>query len=235
MKKLILGFICALAAIAGAGYVSAENTYYKVGPFDKLSVRGNINVVYSCVPDSSGYARYDDAGCPEEPFELSTSKGKLFVKWAKEESRPAVMPTLYVYSDYLTAVENEGDSTLNVKLSARVPTFSAKLIGNGRVIVDNVNATNVKASIPTGNGSIILDGRCSKADFNIVGAGTIQADGLYAEKVNCKGLGTGTIGCWPEESLDVRGIGTTKIYYKGAPELKVVGGAKAIRLDDAAD
>ena len=68
--------------------------------------------------------------------------------------------------------------------------------------------------------------------LKMVGTGTINADGLKTELVNCKIMGSGTIGCWPLSRLDVRGIGSTKIYYKGAPEIKKVGGGKLFPLTD---
>ncbi|MDE5645853.1 MAG: hypothetical protein K2I45_09485, partial [Muribaculaceae bacterium] len=46
-------------------------------------------------------------------------------------------------------------------------------------------------------------------------------------------LGTGSIGCWPERALDVRGIGTTKIYYRGDPRIKKVGGARLWQIKAA--
>ena len=45
MKKLLS--ICAAAfAFASAFTAQAEPVFYKVGPFDQLQVRGNVNVVY---------------------------------------------------------------------------------------------------------------------------------------------------------------------------------------------
>ena len=49
--------------------------------------------------------------------------------------------------------------------------------------------------------------------------------------MKCNVLGTGSIGCAPEESLDVRGIGTTKVYYSGSPAIKKVGGARLAQME----
>ena len=69
----------------------------------------------------------------------------------------------------------------------------------------------------------------------MVGTGTIQADELKADRVNCKIMGGGNIGCWATESLDVRGIGSTRIYYKGKPKIKKVGGGKVLPLTAATE
>ena len=56
-------------------------------------------------------------------------------------------------------------------------------------------------------------------------------------------MGGGTIGCWALDKLECRGIGSTRIYYKGEPEIKKVGGGKlfpltseeAVKLDSPSD
>lgn len=231
MKKLLS--ICAAAfAFASAFTAQAEPVFYKVGPFDQLQVRGNVNVVYRCNPDSTGFATYNDDFCKNEPFELSVNNGKLQIKVLHELADPKNMPTIYLYSDFLKSVENEGDSTVNVDLYAGVPVFSAKLIGNGHINVNNLRATKVNVSLPTGAGQIVVSGKCDEASITMIGTGTIMADRLEAGKVSCKVVGTGTIGCWAEDKLDVRGLGTTKVFYRGNPEVKKVGLAKISALPE---
>ena len=104
-------------------------------------------------------------------------------------------------------------------------------MGNGSLIAENIRATKVGASIKSGNGTITVSGNCEQANFNMLGNGTIQADRLEAVLVNCKMLGQGSIGCWPTEELKVRGIGNTKIYYKGSPKLDKKGGGKLFPLE----
>lgn len=221
MKKVFF----ALAAICALAFgVRAENMYYNVGPFYKISVRGDVDVVYRCNPDSTGMARYDNALFPEEPFKISIEKGKLEVRRSPEATGPR--PVLFVWSDFLMEVTNEGLGEMLVEPGAIVPEFSATLIGNGKIVVEHLDATDASATVNTGNGTIVMSGRCKKANFNMIGAGVIQADNLDAVKVDCKVIGTGSIGCWPMESLNVHGIGTTKVYYKGDPAVKKNGGAR---------
>ena len=113
-----------------------------------------------------------------------------------------------------------------------MPTFYAKLIGNGKIVANEVKANEVEANFVTGNGEIIIGGSCKLAKYKMVGAGTIQADEMKADAVQCKVMGAGNIGCWPVDKLDVRGIGSTKIYYKGSPEVKKVGGGKLFPLSE---
>ncbi len=143
------------------------------------------------------------------------------------------LPEVLVYSSYLTKVENSGDSTLKVLSVADGPKFSAQLIGNGRIVVSNVKATEVNAGLTTGNGTLVIRGDCDIAKFKLVGTGVIQADGLKANVVSFKAGGTGSVGVWALKQLSVSGVGSTKIYYKGDPEIKrsaIALGTKIIKM-----
>ena len=215
----------ALTAMAGV-------TEYEVGPFDQIAVRGEIPVVYSANPDSVGYARFESDTDLTSALEISNNNGKLQIKERlSDKAHPTPLPTLYVYSDYIVSVENEGSCTLEARLPITTPQFSAKLIGNGKVICHNINATKVNASITTGNGTIVLEGQCVEATYKLTGSGVIQADALVADEVNCRVLGTGSIGVNAVELIDIRGAGSTKIYYTGDPKLSMMGGAKLIKME----
>lgn len=226
MKKLsalLLFTASATSALAGV-------TEYEVGPFDRIAVRGDFNVVYSANQDSIGYARFESDTDLTSALEVSNNNGRLQIKENLSDKHAKPFPTIYVYSDYIVGVENEGDGNLEADLKMKSPAFSAKLIGNGKIVCRNVNATKVSASIATGNGTIVLSGAAVEANYSLTGSGVIQADALVADEIDCKVLGTGSIGCNPVELLDVRGAGTTKVYYTGNPKINKVGGAKIIRM-----
>lgn len=67
---------------------------------------------------------------------------------------------------------------------------------------------------------MVVGGECQRANVKFMGTGVIQADELKAVDVKVKAGGTGSIGVWPQESLAVSGVGSTKVYYKGNPEIK---------------
>lgn len=205
-----------------------------VGEFHELKVIDGINVVYSCNPDSAGKAVFV---CPPEDaatfiFSNPNGKGTLSVQLsAKSVDMKKSLPELRLYSNFLTKVENSGDSIVKVLNVASGPKFSAQVIGNGRIVVDDVKATEVNASLATGNGTLVISGECEKANFKLVGTGVIQADGLKAQTVSVKAGGTGTVGVWAVEHLAVSGLGSTKIYYKGDPTIKKSAlGTKIMKL-----
>ncbi len=225
MQKVFISFILALLSIFTAN-AQTETYRLNVGQFDKLLICDDVNVVYRCVPDSSGFVSYQSTKEFADAFIFSNSKGKLKIQVITEDVDKPRLPTLYVYSDYLTWVENSSNYTVTIHNALSVPFFTARLVGNGKIVATNIKANEIEGVLATGNGSIILSGQAPKASYKMVGTGLIQADEMECDNVKCSILGSGTIGCWALKKLEVRGIGSTKIYYKGEPEIKKVGGGK---------
>lgn len=59
------------------------------------------------------------------------------------------LPTVRVYSAMLSKVENSGDSTVTVNLSGAVPSFKARVVGNGTVVVRGIYTNNAEGRIST--------------------------------------------------------------------------------------
>lgn len=222
--------------LSAMGCIYADTYNVEIGQFEKLKINGNLNVIYKNLPDSTGYARYEAGSGNENMFVLSTKgEGSLKVepsddKWGRKD-----LPVLYLYSDFLSSLESYSDQTVEVIGLAPCASLSVNQIGNGTINIDKVRCNNLTAAITTGNGSIYIAGKCINANFRMVGAGLISADQLQAENVKCRILGTGSIGCWPVDNLNVTGLGSTKIYYKGKPNIKKTGGGKLFELPDDFD
>lgn len=228
--RTLLLLLVSLTITVPVGAVQLHDYRLQIGQFDKLKVTDNVNVIYRCVPDSAGYVYYRGTEQFADAFIFTLNKGSLRIQVSTEDVGQPDLPTIYVYSDFLTEVENSSDFKLTVFSPAPCPEFKAIQIGNGSIVVDDLRATKVTASLATGNGTLNISGSCEQAVFRMVGVGMIEADMLRANSVSCKILGNGTIGCWPLERLDVKGIGATKIYYKGNPKVKKTGGGKLFQL-----
>lgn len=220
MKKLLTLLIGVTALWLQA--VTPVKYELNVGEFHELKVVDGINVTYSCNPDSAGQAVFI---CnPEDAsifiFSNPKDKGVLSIQLSSKGVECQSLPEVRVYSSYLTKVENSGDSLVKVTKVSEGPKFSAQLIGNGRIVVNNIKSTEVNAGLTTGNGTLVLSGTCDIARIKLVGTGVIQADALKAKNVSVKAGGTGSVGIWATEHLSVSGVGSTKIYYKGDPEIK---------------
>ena len=233
----LLKIFCAfLFSFTGILFSHAERCTVEVGQFEKLKINGNISVIYKNLPDSTGFALYDAPADSKDMFKFSTkNEGVLKVEPADDKWGQSDLPVLYLYSDFLTSVESYSDQSVEILGMVPCASFNANQIGNGSISVENLKCNSVSAAITTGNGSIYLTGMCINANFRMVGAGLISADQLRAENVKCRILGTGSIGCWPIDNLKITGLGSTKIYYKGSPNIKKTGGGKLFELPDETD
>lgn len=231
MKRFTLFTLLTLiAAIAFPSMATTKTYRLDVGRFDKVKINDNVNVVYKTVNDSIGMAVFTGTEDFADAFIFSNNKGKLTIQVNSDDVNNPALPTLYIYSDYITSVESSSDLKVTVHHSIPVPAFSAKMIGNGTIVATGVNATKVEAGVATGKGVVNISGKAQKATFKMVGTGKVEALGLESTQVNCVILGTGDIYCWPTKELQSKGIGSTKIYYKGNPEIKKKGGAHILPI-----
>ena len=165
---------------------------------------------------------------------LTYSDFTSFAKLNSNNKRTNNIPTITVFSKFLTNVENSGDSTVTIQYLAPCPKFKARLIGNGKIVVNEVDIDELSGIIATGNGTLTLSGNSKNASLSNTGTGTIQAEGLYADIVKCMMLGTGTTYCNVKDEISISGISSGKVYYRGNPtEVKKRSvGVKIIPLDN---
>lgn len=218
MKHIILSM--ALLMVSSAA-ISETATHYEldVKEFSELKVVDGINVNYVCNADSAGKAVFTTTANLASVLMFSNNGGKLEMQIATDGINYRNLPTVTVYSNFLTRVENCGDSTVKVMNVEPCPRFKARLIGNGRLVVRNLNRVlNLEADIRTGNGTLVIDGSCDAAKYNTTGSGVIQADEMKANNVKCTLAGTGSIGCWVSDKLTIIGAGSGKVYYRGTPK-----------------
>ncbi|MDE5676111.1 MAG: DUF2807 domain-containing protein [Muribaculaceae bacterium] len=231
MNRIICFVIIALGVLR-TGAQEIGDYKVEVGQFDKVKVCDNVNVVYRCLPDSSGFIQYRGDKQFADAFIITPKDGNLKIQVSTEDVGHPDLPVLYIYSDFLTSVENASNFTFRIEDPAPCAEFKATQIGNGTLSVENVKANKVTASLATGNGMVNISGECRDAVLKMVGTGMIAADRLEADNVQCKILGSGSIGCDAGIELSVRGLGSTKIYYKGDPKIKKSGGGKLYPLPE---
>ncbi len=231
MKKI---FMVALAAVAVCLSAKAEVNKYtlSVGEFTKLKVYDNIDLTYKCLPDSAGLVSFVADDRFAEAFLFTCKNGTLKVQAHTEFNVIRdELPAVTVYSSFLSTVENNSEGDVEVLNVAPCPDFQVKQVGNGTIRAFNLEATNVKAKIATGKGLITISGTATQADYDMLGTGVIQADELETNVVKCKVFGTGSIACYPISELNVKGLASTTIYYKGSPAtIKKTGFAKIEKM-----
>jgi len=221
MTRLIAIILAFISFAATVGAAEPVETYtINTGEFSRLKIIDGINVDYICSPDSAGIATFAATKDMASNIGFANNKGELTISLTTTDISTQGRPSVKLYSSFLTSIENSGDSLVRVLTVAPCPAFSVKQVGNGRMVVRDINATRVNASLATGNGTVVVYGKCEEASLKLTGTGTVQADELEAKTVKCSAYGTGTIGCWPTGVLKVHGMGSTRIYYRGKPEIK---------------
>lgn len=193
-----------------------------VKEFSELKVIDGVNVEYFCDASKAGTVEFEST--PEVASAIifePNGKGKLEIKLASRDEKYENLPVVRVYSSFLTKVENSGDSTLNVVTVAPSASFEAKLVGNGKLMVGNIQSPRVQIKFITGKGKITAGGKCENLKITLAGTGEINAFDLEATDVECSLLGTGWIKCSASGNLKVSGAGTGTVTFKGNPITRV--------------
>lgn len=213
MKKFGL-VLCSILLAGTAAF--AETFRIPVGEFNELKVNDNINVVYSNNPDSIGFIVFETKNEYASYVLTDINKGKLKIEMA-QEAASVKMPTIYVYSSFLSTVENSKAGEVTVKDVKPTAKFTAEQQGNGTIIIENVDATTIDLKIITGKGKIIAKGKCTNLNIKNIGTGDIDAMELVAPNVKTNIMGTGSIYCNATKTLNISGLGSGKVYYHGNP------------------
>lgn len=219
-RTIIASCLASLSALLASA--AGPDTYdLKVFDFSELKIIDDINVVYRCSPDSAGHVTFTALPDQVASFIFQPNGSTLELQLAPEAmDKTETLPTVTVYSTYLTRAENDGRGSLVIESVAPGPKLQIVVVGNGRVTAHGINHNTVDASIRTGKGDIILDGKADIAKLSSLGTGSIQADALKARQAKCRITGTGTIGVDASEALSVSGIGSGTVFYLGNPSIK---------------
>ncbi len=219
MTKYLFPLFIFLASASNALHAETADYKLEVQDFSELKVTDNINVVYHCSIDSAGWVYFTCDPEVSSKLLFSNDKACLHIQVAADEVSLDKLPVVHVYSSALQKVENSSDSTTHILNNVTVPSFKCKVIGNGYIIIDNIDANTVSASVATGKGHIVIsEGKAKKANYTNVGTGTIEAGALKARNVKVSHWGTNDVDCSASESLTIYGTGSGKIYYSGNPE-----------------
>lgn len=217
IRKIILFLSIVLSAFT----TNAEISDYRLDlkDFSELKVNNNLNVEYYNTGDSVGYAEFS---CNPEIAKMlifSNNKSALVIQVDDEYSGKEELPKIKVYSSKLEKVENGADSTVHIVTNCPVTNFKARVIGNGTIVIDTVEATSTDLSLMTGHGQMICkEGQTFKAKLTNIGTGTIQVGSLKANQVRVMISGTGSIDCCATDNLTVYGMGSGCVYYSGNPK-----------------
>lgn len=220
--RLLFSLLVSLITVFQGIAQNLQHHVVEVGDFTQLVVNNGINVDYCSVADSAGLAVFDAPAALTNYIQFKNNgRGKLEIDIELNEDNqyPRDLPTVKIYSRFLTNIENSADSTVRAMSVNAGPKFKAVLIGNGRLSLKDLYTDDLTAKIMTGRGQLAISGKTQKAHLSITGVGAIQADELDASEVTATVTGPCTIGCKATESLTVKGMGPGTVYYAGQPKI----------------
>lgn len=214
MKHILLTI--ALACTLTSAYAQTKDYKLDIGDFHELTVANNIPVIYKNSVDSAGLAFYTCTPEVASTIAFSNDKSKLKIQY-NQDSEITTSPVITIYSSTLTRATNWGDSTIVIEQMTPASEFKAKVIGNGDITVLNLVATKAEAAVQAGSGHVYISGKAKNAKFELASAGSIEGGNMEATEVTCSIVGTGSIDCYATEKLNVRGLGSGKVFYRGNP------------------
>lgn len=233
MKKILLTLATALLSAVVSSAATPQKYTMDVKDFTALSVVDGINVIYKASTDSAGLVTFTTRPELAPMILLSNNKGTLKVQLQNDGTYFLKnLPTLTVYSAFLSKVENSGDSTVTVNSPAPSAELSLRIVGNGRIEASGLHATRIEAKTDAGKGHFALSGQASWVKLRTVGTGSIEAGALKAEKGSIFVGGTGSVDCWITGELTISGLGSGKVYLKGTPKVKnrTLGTVKVVEV-----
>lgn len=219
MKAIRILALAAFMAAFMACHAQNSRHIINVGDFNKLTVVNGVAVRYASVADSAGMAVIDGPESAVSAITFENKSLKLRIEAVSEEPVES-LPVVTVYSMALAEAQNWGDSTLTVAKVNPGPKLKVSVIGNGSIVVPDITASEVEASVKAGNGTVFLSGKAQKAKYTIMSAGVIEARTMEVKDATCNMIGTGSIDCNATKSLKVKGIGSGSVYFWGTPEVK---------------
>lgn len=222
---------CLFIVVSLLSYTTVDAQCKEVGYFNKIKLYAEINVVCRTSNDSIGWVSYKGIDSESNVVTTIVNSGTMTI-YLNTIDYKELPDTLFVFYPDLISVENAYNSTLAIDTLSTKNKVKCVSQGNGKIQIGYLKAHDANFSILTGKGEISVDaGYCDNIFARIVGTGKIKVSGLKSVETVVRCLGTGSISCPQSEIIKIKGLGTTKIFYKGHPVIKRWGNARVINLN----
>ncbi|MFC5045354.1 head GIN domain-containing protein [Aquimarina hainanensis] len=205
-------------------------THRTTGSYDKISARGNIDVLL--IEGKEGDITIKAESNFMEYIVTETRENTLVIKVKNGVSlRPSRNKNIEVTVPYrdITAVSVSGSGKVEGESAIKSDTFKTKVSGSGDVIL-SINANVVEAAV-SGSGDISLTGTTTIFKAKVSGSGDVEADSLKAKEVYAAVSGSGDISANATNLINGKVMGSGDITYSGSPQKRdtKVSGSGSIR------
>ena len=222
-------FSCDGRRIKGSGHVSTANQ--KLGNYNKIEVKGSMDVYFTQGPEQDAVIEADDNILPY--IELVQEDDKLIIRQKNHISlsyHNEIKIRLQAPNVKSFALSGSG----NIKLINTVENQESVWLGvSGSGNVEGVvDAPEVNANI-SGSGDITVSGQTRDLELNIAGSGNFNGKSLMAENANINIAGSGDAEVHASVKLEGKIVGSGDIDYLGNPQVssKVMGSGEIRKKD----
>lgn len=91
--------------------------------------------------------------------------------------------------------------------------------GSGNIDMTNFIISDLLNLDLSGSGTIIVDGKSSRAKYNLSGSGDIIADDMLTGDCSVSSSGSGDVRCFAYDTLEVFLSGSGDVIYSGSPQV----------------
>lgn len=222
-------FSCNGRRIKGSGHVSTANQ--KLGSYNKIEVKGSMDVYFTQGPEKDAVIEADDNILPY--IELIQEGDKLIIRQKNHVSlsyHNEVKVRLTAPNVKSIALSGSGNIKLENTIENQESVWVA-LSGSGN-IEGKVDAPEVNADI-SGSGDISITGQTRDLEVNIAGSGNFKGESLMAENANVNIAGSGDADVHASVKLEGKIVGSGDIDYLGNPQVssKIMGSGSISKKD----
>lgn len=159
----------------------------------------------------------------EGVFEVTITQGDVqSVTITADDNIIGRVKTTVVDNELRLSLKNDGYNRITLKANITVPRLiGLNNSGTGNIDVFQVSENGLFKVVNSGTGDIKIDGSANSLSIYNEGTGRFRGFGFMVKDVEVKTMGTGDIEVNCSENLKVDIEGTSKVYYKGNPEIQV--------------
>ncbi|MCH9609193.1 MAG: hypothetical protein S4CHLAM45_04150 [Chlamydiales bacterium] len=240
MKILALAIVCfaqtfnqslfAKELLQGSGTLATEMR--TVAPFEKLMVRGSVDVFLKQGDEIGVEVEADDNIV--QFITTDVKRKSLYVGLEHPSKYRGIKPKqeikVFVTAPTINSIQINGSGDVTGEGVWKFEGIDLFISGSGDIKL-SFNGENLNASIQ-GSGTIALDGTVAHQTIRLSGSGGYNGKGLQSESASVIVNGSGDVHLNVKDHLDVKLSGSGDVIYEGNPQLskRISGSGRISRI-----
>jgi hypothetical protein len=240
MRRNIFIVLCAVLVLCFSGCVVVNLTDEKgvsgkgvpekyeinAGGYSGIKVEGRCEIRYFAA--LSNTVTLEIQPNLREYYTVEVQNGELVVRTTRRINYGSSVPVLTVSTPALNRLTIAGICSFKANDKINSDAFNLEISGAGDGTIE-LDVNSLKANM-SGASNFEFSGKADIAEFNMSGAGKLNALSLQAREASVDLSGAGTIRINSSEKLSIKASGAGTVEYKGSPSLSLnTSGAVSIK------